>query len=199
MLEPLPEPGGADHLLGAVQLAARPGSGPRARPARAARPSCGRADRTARRSRAAAPPARARGAARKPARPRFVNSCRATLSGRRAGSRRRTETTSAPASSAFSHSVAAAIPAPTIATRDAYSCGSYACTARGSPSSSAGQRQAGVAGSEQDVAEDAVAVELEAAVHRPDPLDAGLPEALVPAAARSQLVDVGRKSSTVGR
>ena len=53
-----------------------------------------------------------------------MKSGRATLSGRRAGSRRRTETTSAPASSAFSHSVAAAIPAPTIATRDAYSCGS---------------------------------------------------------------------------
>ena len=49
---------------------------------------------------------------------------RATLSGRLAGSRRRTETTSEPAVSAFSHSVAAAMPAPTTATREAYSCGS---------------------------------------------------------------------------
>ena len=45
-------------------------------------------------------------------------------------------------------------------------------------------------GSEQDVAEDAVPVELEAALHRPHPLDPRPPEALVPAAARAQLVDV---------
>ena len=75
-----------------------------------------------------------------------MKSGRATLSGRRAGSRRRTETTSAPASRAFNHSVAAAIPAPTIPTRDAYSCGSYACTARGSPSSSVGRASPGCPG-----------------------------------------------------
>ena len=51
-------------------------------------------------------------------RPRREKSGRGTLSGRRAGSRRRTETTVAPAASAFSHSVAAAIPAPTTATLD---------------------------------------------------------------------------------
>ena len=67
----------------------------------------------------------------KEARPRFEKYGRGTFSGRRSGSRRRIEITSAPAASAFSHSVAAAIPAPTIATRDAYSCGSYACTALG--------------------------------------------------------------------
>ena len=53
--------------------------------------------------------------------------------------------------------------------------------------------QAGVAGGEQDVAEDAVPVELEAAVHGSDALDPGPPEALVPAAARPQLVDVGQE------
>ena len=45
-----------------------------------------------------------------------VKSGRGTFSGRRSGSRRRTETTAAPAASAFSHSVAAAMPAPTTVT-----------------------------------------------------------------------------------
>ena len=43
---------------------------------------------------------------------------------------------------------------------------------------------------EQNVAEGAVRVELEAPVDGPDALDPGRPEALVPAAARAQLVDV---------
>ena len=66
-------------------------------------------------------PAPARGSR---ASPRREKSGRGTLSGRRTGSRRRTEVTRAPAASAFSHSVAAAIPAPTTTTSSAYSCGS---------------------------------------------------------------------------
>ena len=49
---------------------------------------------------------------------------RGAFSGRRPGSRRRTDVTRAPAASAFNHSVAAAIPAPTTTTSSAYSCGS---------------------------------------------------------------------------
>ena len=117
------------------------------------------------------------------ARPRCVNSGRGRLSGRRSGSRRRTDTTDAPAASAFSHSVAAAIPAPRTSTSSAYSCGSYAWTARGSPSSSGGTRQPGMAEREQHVREALAAVELEAAVDGSHALDAPPHEALVPAGA----------------
>ena len=113
---------------------------------------------------------------------------RGTLSGRRTGSRRRTEIPRAPAASAFSHSVAAAMPAPTTARRRAYSCGSYAWTARGSPTAPPGSPRPGWplatrrAGTRR-------AVELETAVDGGDPLDAAL-NALVPAAPRAQRLDV---------
>src|SRR5581483_6990026 len=77
-------------------------------------------------------PARRTGAVRwNPARPRFEKNGRGALSGRRSGGRRRIDVTSAPAASAFRHSVAAAIPAPTTTIRAPYSCGSYAWTASG--------------------------------------------------------------------
>ena len=73
-------------------------------------PRGARRDRTAPTARGASPRAARRRARGTPARPRFEKNGRGTLSGRRSGSRRRTETTSAPAASAFSHSVAAAMP-----------------------------------------------------------------------------------------
>src|ERR671918_1178595 len=82
----------------------------------------------------------------KPARPRRLKSSRGRFRGRRSGSRRRTETTDAPAASAFSHSVAAAIPAPTTSTQSAYPCGWYACTARGSRANSGGSLRPGCPG-----------------------------------------------------
>ena len=132
-------------LLRPVDARARRGSARPATPARAARPSArpggydGASSGPARAARSSAPV----GGSREPA-PREER--RGTLSGRRSGSRRRTETTSRPAASAFSHSVAAAMPAPTTATRRAYSCGSYACTARASPASSAGTLRPGCPG-----------------------------------------------------
>ena len=120
--EPAPEAGGADDLRRAVHL--RLDAEPRRRPARAARPTRGRAGRTARAASRGSPRARPapwRGSARSP---RREKSGRGTLSGRRSGSRRRTDVTRAPAASALRHSVAAAIPAPTTATSSAYSCGS---------------------------------------------------------------------------
>ena len=61
----------------------------------------------------------------------------------------------------------------------------------------------GVSRREQDMAKDAVAVEIEAAVGRQHALDPRAAEALVPAAALSQLVDVAkevrRRSAGSGR
>ena len=119
-----PEAGRADDLVGAVDgpldSEAPLGRRPLDRLVEGARPP-------GRRARAAAGAARARcgeGRRWKDARPRFVRYWRGTFSGRRTGSRRRTEITVAPAASAFSHSVAAASPAPTTQTLSAYPCGS---------------------------------------------------------------------------
>ena len=102
----------------AVHASAPRGTGPRAA-ARASGSSHrrpGRIRRGEQRAQARRPlvAARAGGTARGP---RWEKYWRGTLSGRRSGSRRRTDTTSAPAASAFSHSVAAASPAPTTVTR----------------------------------------------------------------------------------
>ena len=113
MAEAALEAGRADDLIGAVELrrdaeatlARRRGRWARPRRARGVggrRP--GTQERETRSS-----GERADGTA---ARPRRVNSSRGRFSGRRTGSRRRTETTDEPAASAFSHSVAAAMPAP---------------------------------------------------------------------------------------
>ena len=93
----------------------------RKRPSAAARaqrlvePGSGRIGRGQQRRQASAARSSA-GSCWNAARPRREKYGRGTFSGLRAGSRRRTETTSAPASSAFSHSVAAARPAPTTVT-----------------------------------------------------------------------------------
>ena len=87
---------------------------------RAARRVRGRAEA------ARAAPRAAAGRRRAEARPGRA-SRRAAAARSAAGARARAggpTTTSAPAASAFSHSVAAAMPAPTTATRSAYSCGS---------------------------------------------------------------------------
>ena len=108
----------------------------------------------------------------KRARPRAEKYSRGTLSGRRTGSRRRTETTSAPAASAFSHSVAAAMPAPTTVTLDRV----LVRLVRVDDARVAAQLlrhvQPRMTGREQHVPEDAVPVELEAAVDRAHALDA---------------------------
>ena len=114
VLEAAPEAGRADHLLRAVQrrLDAEAALAPSR--ARAARPTRGPGgyDGASSRRRSAARSSRRRPRGSR-ASPRRENSARGTFSGRRTGSRRRTETTAAPAASAFSHSVAAAMPAPT--------------------------------------------------------------------------------------
>ena len=120
--EPAPEAGRADHLLGAVHLGRDPeaGAGPLERLVPGPAGRVGRREQRGEKRRALGR-RRARGSR---ASPRREKSGRGTLSGRRTGSRRRTDVTRAPAASAFSHSVAAAIPAPTTATSSAYSCGS---------------------------------------------------------------------------
>ena len=138
VLEAAPEAGRADRSARRRSPTARRGSGPRPPRARAARPTRARAGTTARAARAGAPRAR-RGAVRwKPASPRREKSGARHVERppHRLAPPHRDDR--APAASAFSHSVAAARPAPTTATRRAYSCGSYACTARGSSASSSG-------------------------------------------------------------
>ena len=120
------EAGRADHLLRAVQrrLHAEPALASRARE----RLVPLRARRVGGREQRAQPRDPLLGAeAVEAASPRLEKYWRGTFSGRRTGSRRRTETTSAPAASAFSHSVAAAMPgADDRRPSSAYSCGSYA-------------------------------------------------------------------------
>ena len=167
--------------VGAVDRRARRGSAPRPPPARAARPRRGPAGRTARA--AAAARRRARGAAGVEGGEAAAarSSGAGTFSGRRSGSRRRTEITSAPAASAFSHSVAAASPAPTtrprrvlvrlVGVHRARVVGELVRHASpGWPVASRTWRNG------------PFAVELEAAVDRADPVDPGRHEALVPAA-----------------
>ena len=121
------------------------------------------------------------------------------FSGRRSGSRRRTETTNAPAASAFSHSVAAAIPAPTTTTSSAYSCGSYACTARGSSASSGGFARPGWPGATSTWRKGPCAVELEPAVDRANAVDAPGTEARRPSRSGRELARrASRNSSTLG-
>ena len=63
-----------------------------------------------------------------------------------------------------------------------------------------GEREPGMPGGEQDVTEDAVSVELEAAGDGAYPLDSRRAETLVPAVPLAQLRDMARGTpATVGR
>ena len=128
------------------------------------------------------------------------STARGTFSGRRSGSRRRTETTSAPAASAFSHSVAAASPAPT--TRHArrvlvrlVGVDGARVVARARP----GTCSPGWPGASSTCRNDPVAVELEAAVDRAHALDPRAARRSRPSrSARAAPRRASRKSSTVG-
>ena len=190
MAEAALEAGRADDLLGAVELrrdaeaalARRPGD--RLVPGAAGR--VGRAP-----TRRGAAPTRSSGAVRwKPARPRRVKSSRGRFRGRRSGSRRRTETTVEPAARAFSHSVAAAIPAPRTSTRSRVRVRPVGVHDAGSRSSSSGTFRPGWPGASRTWREDAVALDVEAALDGANALDARAAKALVPAGALADLGDV---------
>ena len=129
-----------------------------------------------------------------------MKSCLATLSGRRAGSRRRTETTSAPGGERVQplgrrrH--------PGADDRDA---GGVLVRLVGVDDAGIGrelgrQREPGVAGGQQDVPKATVPVELEAAVDRPHALDPRRRGSSRPSGCRSRSSSTWRRNSaTVGR
>ena len=195
-----PESGRTDDLILAVDGLRERGTVPPRPPGRADRPRRVRADTTVPRA------PRARRLARPAVR---VESGQPALREERAGEVERPTqrlATShgddlAPASSAFSHSVAAAIPAPTTATRGAYPCGSYAWTARGSPSSSAGIASPGCPSARRTCRNRSVRLPA-----GPLPISSSKPpstavtrstrsanDALVPAASPAKLVDVAQE------
>ena len=92
-----------------------------------------------------------------------------------------------PPPSAFSHSVAAARPAPTTVTVGRVLVRLVRVDRARVAAQLVRHVQARMPEREQHVPEDAVAVELEAAVDRPHALDAPAPEAFVPAAPLAQL------------
>ena len=113
--KPAPEAGRADDLLGSRSPGARRGTVPRARAARAARPTRGPAGTTERAARAAGRALLVRERV-EAASPRCEKSGRGTLSGRRTGSRRRTETTSRPPRARSATRSPPPCPAPTTST-----------------------------------------------------------------------------------